>query len=149
MGYIQVHARAYTRAYVRVRTVWHMDVRTPVDGNFVMPHTVLHVQISSILIWFEQSLWRLSWSFSVVVHEVCLLVSAIFNLNPHGRPVSVCVEDPHPPARTSASTHVKIRGTRAEDLRHSAQLSADVREEQPWNSSEKVKFAVSCTVHRI
>ena len=40
MGYIRVHARVYARAYVRVRTVWRMGVRTPVDGNFIMPRTV-------------------------------------------------------------------------------------------------------------
>ena len=36
MGYIRV----YARAYVRVRTVWRMGVRTPVDDNFIMPRTV-------------------------------------------------------------------------------------------------------------
>ena len=40
MGYIRVHTRVYARAYVRVRTVWRMGVRTPVDGNFIMPRTV-------------------------------------------------------------------------------------------------------------
>ena len=35
----------------------------------------------------------------VVVHEVRLLVSAIFNLNPHGRSAIARTENPRPPAR--------------------------------------------------
>ena len=61
----------------------------------------------------------------VVAHEVRLLVFVIFNTNMR-KFVSACAEDP----------------------RHSAQLSAGVRVEQPRNSSEKVKFSVSCTVYR-
>ena len=51
-------------------------------------------------------------------------------------------EDPRPaPAR-------KIRGARAEFPRHPCGKSASFRAEQPRNSSEKVKFSVSCTVYR-
>ena len=64
-----------------------------------------------------------------VAHEVRLLVSAIFNPNPHGRSTPARTENPRPPVR-------KFRGTRAENPRRSAQLSAGVRAEQPWNSSE-------------
>ena len=76
----------------------------------------------------------------VVAHEVRLLVSAIFNPNLHGRSTPTRTENPRLPAR-------KFRGTRAENPCRSAQLSAGVRSEQPQNSSEKVKFSVSCTVH--
>ena len=84
----------------------------------------------------------------VVAHEVRLLVSAIFNPNPHGRSTPARMKNlcppawnPHPPAR-------KFRDTRAENPRRSAQLSAGVHAEQPRNSSEKVKFSVSCTVRK-
>ena len=40
MGYVRVRARVYAWAYVQVRRVWPMGVRTPVDGNFIMPRTV-------------------------------------------------------------------------------------------------------------
>ena len=73
----------------------------------------------------QRSLWCLSRSFSIVAHKVCLLVSAIFNPNLHRKSVSV----------------------RAKDLHRTAQLSADACAEQPQNSSEKVEFFVSCTVH--
>ena len=76
----------------------------------------------------------------VVVHEVRLLVSAIFNPNLHRRCVPACMENsrlpaqnPHPPAR-------KFRGPRAENPRCSAQLSAGVRVEQAQNSSKKLRF---------
>ena len=82
----------------------------------------------------------------VVVHEVRLLVSAIFNPNLHGRSAPTHPENPCPPALNPHSPAWKFRGTRAENPRRSSQLSAGVCAEQPWNSSEKIKFSVSCTV---
>ena len=68
---------------------------------------------------------RVSRSFSVVAHEVRLLVSTIFKPNPHGRFVPVCAEVPQHPCGKSVS----------------------FRAEQPRNSSDKVKFSVSCTAY--
>ena len=59
-----------------------------------------------------------------------------------GRSEPARTEDPCPPAR-------KFRGARAEIPRHPCGKSASFRAEQPRNSSEKVKFSVSCTVHAI
>ena len=72
----------------------------------------------------------------VVVHEVHLLVSAIFNPNPHGRSAPARTENPCPPALHPPAW--KFRCTRAENPRRSSQLSAGVCAEQQWNSSEKV-----------
>ena len=58
----------------------------------------------------------------------------------------ICTENLCPPARNPRPPARKIRGTCAEDPHCSAQLSTGVRAEQPWNSSEKVKVSVSCTV---
>ena len=59
MGYVRVHARVYTWAYVRVRTVWRMGVHTHVDGNFIMPRTVCLRHVAKVscnqlqlIIWF-------------------------------------------------------------------------------------------------
>ena len=60
----------------------------------------------------------------VVVHEVRLLVSAIFNPNPHGRSAPACMENPCLPARNLRLPARKFRGTRAENSHRSAQLSA-------------------------
>ena len=73
-----------------------------------------------------------------VAHKVHFLVSAIFNLNPHGRSAPARAENLHPPVRNPRPPEQKFRGTRAENPRSSAQLSAGVRAEQPRNSSEKV-----------
>ena len=58
----------------------------------------------------------------------------------------VRTENPQPPAQNSRLPAQKIRGTRAEDLRHFTQLSTGACAEQPWNSLEKFKFSVSCSV---
>ena len=81
----------------------------------------------------------------VVVHEVHLLVFAIFNPNPHGRSAPACTENLQPPARNLHQPARKFRGTRVENPRRSAQLSAGVLAEHPQNSLEKVQFSVSCT----
>ena len=110
-------------------------------SSFCIELFILHVQISSILIMIIRVI--LATCFLILEHccaRSSPLVSAMFNLNPHGRPMFICAENPHPPAR-------KIRSTRAEDQRRSTQLSAGVHAEQPQNSSEEVKFSVSCTVH--
>ena len=78
------------------------------------------------------------------MHEVRLLVSTIFNLNLHGRFAPARTENLCPTAQNPRPPAGKICGIRAEDLRRTTQLSAGVRVEQPWNSSEKVKFSVSC-----
>ena len=83
------------------------------------------------------------------MHEVRLLVSAIVNRNPHRRSAPATRKIRVRPCGKSAAPVWKIRSTRAENPRRSAQLSAGVRAEQPRNSSEKVKFSVSCTVRAV
>ena len=78
------------------------------------------------------------------MHEVRLLVSTIFNLNLHGKFAPAHTENLCPTAQNLRPPAGKICGIHEEDPRHSAQLSAGVRMEQPQNSSDKVKLSVSC-----
>ena len=74
----------------------------------------------------------------VVVHEVRLLVSAIFNPNPHGRSAPTRTENSCPPSLNPHPPAWKFRGTRAENPPRSSQLSTGVCAEQQWNSLENV-----------
>ena len=87
-------------------------------SSFCIESFIFHVQISSIPIMIIQTILAPCFSIlSVVALDVRLLVSAIFNPNPHGRSVSVCTEDPRPPTQKSASTCT-------EDLQHPCRRSA-------------------------
>ena len=67
----------------------------------------------------------------VVVHEVRLLVSAIFKPNPRERSAPARTENMCPPALNLHPPAWKFRSTRAENPHRSSQLSTGVCAEQP------------------